>query len=64
MQALESEYPEAYKALPEPYQADSCLEFCIDGLELLAYAAQGQEQAIGETVWHFDFDQLVWECWA
>ena len=58
---LEKEYPAAFKALPECYQADDCLEFFIDHDWLMAVPKPGQESVLGELEWWFDSDSNQWE---
>ena len=45
-----AQYPEAFAALPEPYQNDSCLEFWTDQGDLFAAPEPGQESALGDWV--------------
>lgn len=44
---LSAQYPDAFSALPEPYQADDCLYFWFDGGDLYCRPAEGQENVLG-----------------
>lgn len=44
---VEKMFPEAYSALPEPYQNDSCLDFMFDEGMLFAYPKHDQHDALG-----------------
>jgi hypothetical protein len=61
---LEKQYPEAFKALPECYQADDCLEFYVDlDGSLMAIGKPGQEDILGELGWSFNPDTNQWNNW-
>ena len=51
-------FPHAYKALPECYQADDCLEFWIEQDILFAKPAPGQEKALG--TWRAAYSAGKW----
>ncbi len=51
-------YPEAFVALPEPYQNDSCLEFSDAGEDLICYPLPGQENALGRWVANYNINRL------
>ncbi len=62
VEQLKKECPEAYNALPEPYQNDNCLDFRIyDNGTVIAMAKEGQEHALGTGSWQFDPDEGLWE---
>lgn len=55
---LASKYPEAFAALPIPYQNDDCLEFYLDEDGFTCCKpAPGQEQILGN--WECCFDPVV-----
>lgn len=45
---LANRYPEAFQALPEPYQADSCLRFWEDDGTLYAEPLEDQVEILGD----------------
>lgn len=52
---LAHKHPQAFKALPEPYQNDSCLEFGIDEFgRLWAKPKFGQGHALGFWVSYYN----------
>lgn len=51
---LSKRYPMAFKSLPEPYQADDCIEFFEKDGTLFAKAGKGQETILGMWVAFFD----------
>lgn len=58
---LRKEHPEAFAALPGPYQNDSCLLFCYDlHGDLFAVPAPGQEEALGTCEWMFCPEENKW----
>ncbi len=54
-------YPEAFNALPEPYQADDCLEYQIISGLILCYPKSDQEIALGNWVAFFRPKNRTWE---
>lgn len=50
---LAKNYPDAFNALPEPYQNDDCLEFFIDSGVLYSRPKKGQESILGNWVAEF-----------
>lgn len=44
---LAKQYPEAFAALPEPYQNDSCLVFWLDNDEIWAAPLEEQADILG-----------------
>lgn len=49
---LEASWPNAYKALPEPYRNDSCLVFFVDvNGHLCAESDFGEEYVWSDGVW-------------
>lgn len=52
--SVQTSFPEAWKALPEPYQNDSCLSFYLDNGDLLA------DHDLGGT-YFWNFQSNVWE---
>ena len=58
---LEKKFPEAFAALPEPYQADSCLEFGVDDFGILyARPIASQVAHLGNWTAHFYNDQWIY----
>lgn len=58
---LQVEYPQAYLALPIPYQNDSCLEFYQDcNKNLCAGPKEDQVSALGEWEAYFDIEKGEW----
>jgi hypothetical protein len=55
------EFPQAFAALPEPYQSDSCLDFYQDcNYNLCCSPAEGQSFALGEWEAVFNSDKGEW----
>lgn len=59
--SLAYEHPEAFKALPEPYQNDNCLFFWV-GKDNIIYCVpkKGQEFALGYWVYMYDAEGKEW----
>lgn len=58
---LEVKFPQAFAALPEPYQADSCLEFYIDCNSNICCAPKAdQVNILGNWECMFDAIQREW----
>lgn len=60
------EYPAAFAALPEAYQADDCLEFLIDryktfnGSEIYCQPKEDQIAVVGHWVSFYDKESQEW----
>lgn len=57
---IETKFPEAFSALPEPYQADSCLEFYLDWNGNLCCSPKAEETPILGS-WESLFDPVKQE---
>ncbi len=58
---LQLEYPQAFQALPESYQADSCLDFYQDcNYNLCCGPKEDQVSALGEWEAVFDIEKGEW----
>lgn len=58
---LQRRFPFAYRALPEPYQNDSCLEFYEDiNGNLIARAKEDQSAVLGEGEWMWLPLSMTW----
>ena len=53
-----AQYPAAFAALPECYQADSCLQFWLEGTELYSAPKEGEESVLGN--WNCFFQDGEW----
>lgn len=56
MDLLMTLHEEAFDALPEPYKADSCLEFWLNDRGVL-YCAPKKDQEFALGRWHAYFDK-------
>lgn len=54
IEKLMKEYPEAFEALPECYQADDILDFFVQDGNLFAIAKEEQKDIIGEDEFILD----------
>ncbi len=54
------EYPQAFNALPEPYQADDCLEYQINGKHIYCYPKLDQEPILGDWLCIYDSFENRW----
>lgn len=50
---VEARYPTAFYALPEPYQADSCLEFYVESGKLFAQPSKEERKVLGNWLASF-----------
>lgn len=58
---LAERYPLAFKALPEAYQGDSCLEFYEDvNGHLIATATDDQKTILGDDEWLWMPLSMTW----
>lgn len=57
---LAKSHPEAFAALPDPYQADDCLVFELEDGKLLAYPKQDQIFALGHWVAYYNTSAQEW----
>ncbi len=55
------EYPEAFNALPEPYQADDCLQYLIGDKTIACQPKPDQELALGRFVYRYSAGKKIWE---
>lgn len=55
---LQENHPEAFNALPEPYQADSCLEFGTDEYGLWCAPIESERAVLGD--WECVFEHGQW----
>ena len=53
-------YPEAFEALPEPYQNDSCLEFFLDSDYLHCQPKHDQLAILGQWSCYYDPELQSW----
>ena len=58
---LSKGFPEAFKALPEPYQNDDCLLFTFKEQKLTAMPREDQTFALGEWEAIYDPSLKSWE---
>lgn len=61
---VQQEFPEAWKALPEPYREDSCLQFHKDNEDILwASPKESEIQILGdwEAMWNPERSAKTWE---
>lgn len=58
---LARQYPDAYEALPEPYQNDDCLEFSVKEGKIYCEPAKGQEEWLGSWVAEYSSQSPCWK---
>ena len=61
---LEEQFPDAFSALPEPYQADSCLEFFLSsagGGTVFAKPKPEEIPVLGDWIAFYNQTIDVWE---